>query len=162
MLKWSEVAQSCPTLSNPMDCSPPGFSVHGIFQARVLEWGAIAFSNEGFFLKKPGKGQFSFQSQRKAMKRMLKLLHNCTHLTCWEGLGAGGEGDNRGWDGWMASPTWWTWVQVNSGSWWWTGRPGVLRFLGSQRATELNWTERNLFAFLSFSPPYLSPVELSI
>ena len=92
----SDVAQSCPTLSNPMDCSPPGFSVHGIFQARVLEWGAIAFSNEGFFLKKPGKGQFSFQSQRKALKRMLKLLHNCTHLTCWEGLGAGGEGDNRG------------------------------------------------------------------
>ena len=40
----SEVAKSCPTLSNPMDCSPPGFSVHGIFQARVLEWGAIAFS----------------------------------------------------------------------------------------------------------------------
>ena len=63
---------------------------------------------------------------------------------CWEVLGAGGEGDNRGWDGWMASPTRWTWVWVNSGSWWWTGRPGVLRFAGSQRvghdwATELNW-----------------------
>ena len=42
----SEVAQSCPTLSDPMDCSPPGFSVHGIFQARVLEWGAIAFSDD--------------------------------------------------------------------------------------------------------------------
>ena len=42
----SEVAQSCLTLSDPMDCSPPGFSVHGIFQARVLEWGAIAFSTE--------------------------------------------------------------------------------------------------------------------
>ena len=42
----SEVAQSCPTLSDPMDCSPPGSSVHGIFQARVLEWGAIAFSGE--------------------------------------------------------------------------------------------------------------------
>ena len=41
----SEVAQSCPTLSDPMDCSPPGSSAHGIFQARVLEWGAIAFSN---------------------------------------------------------------------------------------------------------------------
>ena len=40
----SEVAQSCLTLSNPMDCSPPGFSIHGIFQARVLEWGSIAFS----------------------------------------------------------------------------------------------------------------------
>ena len=63
---------------------------------------------------------------------------------CWEGLGAGGEGDNRGWDGWMASLTLWTWVWVNSGSLWWTGRPGVLRFMGSQKvrhdwATELNW-----------------------
>ena len=52
---------------------------------------------------------------------------------CWEGLGAGGEGDDRGWDGWMASPTQWTWVWVNSGSWWWTGRPGVVQFMGSQR-----------------------------
>ena len=62
---------------------------------------------------------------------------------CWEGLGAGGEGDDRGWDGWMALLTWWTWVWVTSGCWWWTGRPGVLRFMGSQRvghdwATELN------------------------
>ena len=45
----SEVAQSCPTLSDPMDCSPPGSSIHGIFQARVLEWGAIAFSNSRFY-----------------------------------------------------------------------------------------------------------------
>ena len=63
---------------------------------------------------------------------------------CWERLRAGGEGDDRGWDCWMASPTQWTWVWVNSGSWWWTGRPGVLRFMGSQRvghdwATELHW-----------------------
>ena len=71
-----------------------------------------------------------------------------THLKrplCWERLRAGGEGDDRGWDGWMASQTQWTWVWVNSGSWWWTGRPGVLQFIGMQRvrhdwATELNWT----------------------
>ena len=64
---------------------------------------------------------------------------------CWERLRTG-EGDDRGWDGWMASPTRWTWVWVDSGSWWWTGRPGVLRFIGSQRGehdwvTELNWTD---------------------
>ena len=51
--------------------------------------------------------------------------------------------DDSGWDGWMASPTRWMWVWVNSGSWWWTGRPGVLRFTGSWRVgrdwTELNW-----------------------
>ena len=76
----------------------------------------------------------------------------CEELThwkrpwCWERLKAGGEGDDRGWDGWMASLIWWTWVWVNSASWWWTGRPGVLRFMGSQRvehdwATELNRVE---------------------
>ena len=64
---------------------------------------------------------------------------------CWERLRAGGEGDDGGWDGWMASLTQWTWVWVDSGSWWRTGRPGILRFMGSQRdrydwATELNWT----------------------
>ena len=56
--------------------------------------------------------------------------------------------DGRGWNGWMASPTQWTWGWVNSGRWWWTGRPGVLRFMGSQRvghdwATELSWIELN-------------------
>ena len=69
-----------------------------------------------------------------------------THLKrpwCWERLKAE-EGDNRGWDGWMASPTQWTWVWINSESWWWTGRPGVLQSMGSQRVrhdwvTELNW-----------------------
>ena len=59
-----------------------------------------------------------------------------THLKrpgCWERLKAGGEGDNRGWDGWMASPTQWTWVWVDFRSCWWTGRPGVLRFMELQR-----------------------------
>ena len=62
----------------------------------------------------------------------------------WERLKAGGEGDNRGWDGWMALPTQWTWVWASSDWWWWKGKPGVLQFMGSQRAghdwaTELNW-----------------------
>ena len=75
-------------------------------------------------------------------------LTHWKRLWCWEGLGAGGEGDNRGWDGRMASLTRWTRVWVNSGSWWWTGRPGMPWFMGSQRvghdwATELNWTELN-------------------
>ena len=76
------------------------------------------------------------------------LVTSCKELThwkrlwCWEGLGAGGKGDDRGWDGWMASPTPWMWVWANFRSWWWTGRPGMLQFMGSQRvrhdwATEL-------------------------
>ena len=65
---------------------------------------------------------------------------------CWERLKAGREGDDRGWDGFISSPIQWTWACINSGSWWWTGRPGLLQFMGSQRvghdcATELSWTE---------------------
>ena len=86
------------------------------------------------------------------------LVTSCEEVThwkrlwCWEGLGAGGKGDSRGWDGWMASPTWWTWVWMSSGSWWWTGRPGVLQFMGSQRVghdwvTEVNWTALNWIKF---------------
>ena len=80
------------------------------------------------------------------------LATSCEELTHWkrlwrwEGLGAGGEGDDRGWDGWMASLSRWTWVWVNSGSWWWTGKPGMLRIMGSQRVghdwvTDLIWSE---------------------
>ena len=65
---------------------------------------------------------------------------------CWQRLKAGGEGDNRRWDGWMASLTRWTRVWASSASWWWTGKPGVLQSTGWQRVrhdwvTELNWTE---------------------
>ena len=84
---------------------------------------------------------------------MLKLQYLatwCKELThwkrpwCWERLKAGGEGENREWDGWMASPTQWTWVWASSGSWWRTGKPGMLQSMGSQRVghdwvTELNW-----------------------
>ena len=81
------------------------------------------------------------------------LVTSCEELTrlkrpwCWERLKAGGGGDDRGWDGWMASPTQWMWIWVNCRSWWWTGRPGMLQSMGSQSQTglsdwtELNWTE---------------------
>ena len=79
------------------------------------------------------------------------LATSCEELThlkrpwFWERLKVRGEGDDRGWDGWMASPIQWAWVWVNSGSWWWTGRPGMLQCMGLQRVghdwvTELNWT----------------------
>ena len=66
-----------------------------------------------------------------------KLTHWKTPW-CWERLRAEGEGDDRGWDGWIASLTWWTWVWVSSRSWWWTGKPGVLQSMGSQRVGH-NW-----------------------
>ena len=82
----------------------------------------------------------------------------CEELThwerpwCWERLRTGGEGDDRGWDGCMASPTQWTRVWVDSRSLWWTGRPGVLRFMGSQSVGEDWATELKLrLACLEFS-----------
>ena len=74
-----------------------------------------------------------------------------THLKrpwCWERLKVG-EGDDRGWDGWMASLNQWTWIWVSSGSWWWTGRPGVLQSWGhkeSDTSEQLNWS-RNVYIF---------------
>ena len=76
------------------------------------------------------------------------LATGCEELThwkrpwCWAILKAGGEGDGRRWDGWMASLTWWTWVWASFRSWWWTGKPGVLQSMGSQSQTWLSdWTE---------------------
>ena len=73
-----------------------------------------------------------------------ELIH-LKRPSCWERLKAGKKEADRGWDGWMTSPTQWTWICVDSVSWWWIGRRGVLRFMGSQRvghdwAAELNWT----------------------
>ena len=64
---------------------------------------------------------------------LMRRADSFEKLWCWERLRAGGEGNNRGWDGWMTSLTQWTWILVDSGSWWWTGRPGVLQFVGLQR-----------------------------
>ena len=146
----SEVTQSCLTLSDPMDCSLPGSSVRGIFQARVVEWVAISFSKES--------------SQPRDWTRISHIAGRCFNLWatrevqswykepthwkrpwCWERLRAGGEGGDREWDGWMASLTQWTWIWASSGSSWWTGKPGVLQSMGLQRvghdwATELNWS----------------------
>ena len=79
-----------------------------------------------------------------------------THLKrpwCWKRLKVGGERANRGWDGWMASPTQWTWVWINSRIWWWTGRPGMLLSMRSQIVehnwgTELKWTEHLVYSKL--------------
>ena len=102
--------------------------------------------------------EISSEYSLEGLMLKLKLQHfghlmqradfNLKRPWCWERLRSGGEGDYR-WDGWMASLTQWTWVWVNSGSWWWPGRPGVLRFMGSQRvghdwAAELNWQFPNL------------------
>ena len=95
------------------------------------------------------KGNQSWIFIGRMLKLKLQIFGSLTQLKrpwCWERLKAGGEGDDRGWDGWMASPTQWTWVWVSSRSRWWTGKPSRLQSMGLQRiihdwATEVNWTE---------------------
>ena len=86
---------------------------------------------------------WSWSWNSRTLATSCKELTHWKRLWCWEGFGAEGEGDDRGWDGWMASPTWGTWVWVNFGSWWWTGRPGVPQFMVLHRVRHdwLNWTE---------------------
>ena len=93
---------------------------------------------------------FLYQLNRAHLK--VNFGKNCPkkRVWCWERLKAGREGDDRGWDGWMASPTWWTWIWASSGSWWWTGKPDELQSMGSPRvrhdwATKLNWYVSDLF-----------------
>ena len=179
-MKWSEVAQSCPILCNPMDCSLSGSSVYGIFQARVLEWIAISFSRGSSRPRKwtpvshiTGRiDAFELWCWRKLLRvpwttrrfnqfilketspeyslegLLLKLkLHYFDHLM-WRAdslektlmLGkAGGEGDDRGQDGWMASLIQWTWVWASSVGWWRIGKPGMLQSMGLQRVRH-DWT----------------------
>ena len=94
-----------------------------------------------FVLSDPGLGRnskgnqswiFIGRTDAEVATRCEELTH-CKRPWCWEGLKMGGEGDDRGWHGWMASPTQWTRVWANSGGWWWTGKPGVLQSMGWQR-----------------------------
>ena len=104
----------------------------------ILKEISLEYSLEGLMLK--------LNSNTLAI--WCKVLTHLKRPRCWERLKAWGEGNERGWDGWMASPTQWTWVWVSSRSWWWTGKPSVLQSMGSQRvghdwATELTWNQYN-------------------
>ena len=111
---WTVVLEK--TLKSPLDCK----EIQPVHSEGDQPWDFL----EGMMLK------LKLQYFGHLMWRVNSLEDS---LWFWEGLGAGGEGIDRGWDGWMASQTRWTWVWVNSGSWWCTGRPGMLWFMGSQR-----------------------------
>ena len=100
------------TLESPLDCKE--------IQPVHLKGNQSWYSLEGLMLK----------LKLQSFGHLMWKTNSLEKTWSWEGLKEGGEGDNRGWDGWMASPTQWTWVWVNSGSWWWTGRPGVLQSMG--------------------------------
>ena len=127
---------------------------HNVTAEKHSKWWLIWDSNLGIYIRLI----WSWNSNTLAT-----WCEELTHLKrpwCWKRLRAGGEGDDRGWDGWMASPIQWTWVWVNSRSWWWTERPGVLQSMGLQRirhdwATELKTQKPHIIFtvlhFLSFA-----------
>ena len=102
--------------------------------------------------------EYSLEGLRlmRSSNTLVTWCQELTHLKrpwCWERLKAGGEGDDRGWDGWIASPIQWTCIWASSRSWWWTGKPGVLQSMVLQRVghdwtTEQNWTD--IFLFLKY------------
>jgi len=116
---------------------------------RILEWVAYPFSSRSSWPRNQTTvsciaGGFFTKWAIRTLTTWCEELTHWKRPWWWQRLKAGGEGDDRGWEGWMALPTGWAWVWANSGSWWWTGRPGVLQPMGSQRvghdwATELNW-----------------------
>ena len=130
-----------------LDCEESWVLKNWCVWTAVLEKTPARRSNQSI-LKKINPGH-SLEGMMLKLKlqyfgHLMRRVDSLEKTWCWEGLGAAGEGDDRGCDGWMASLTQWTWVWVNSRSWWWIGRPGMLRFMGSQRvgydwATELNW-----------------------
>ena len=93
-------------------------------------------------------GRTDVEAETKTLATWCEELTHLKRPWCWERLKAGGEGDDRVWDGWMASLTQGTWVWVNSGSWWWTGRPGVLWSVGSQRVGHDWTTDLNIWAYM--------------
>ena len=109
---WTVVLEK--TLESPLDCK----EIQPVHSEGDWPW--------DFF------GRNDAKAETPVLGTWCEELTHWKRLWCWAGLGAGGEGNDRGWDSWMASLTRWTWVWVNSGSWWWTGRPGVLRFMGSK------------------------------
>ena len=116
----------------------------------------------------PPKGEQSWMFIERTDAETGTLATWCDELThlkkpwCWEKLKAGGEGDNRGWDGWMASPTWWAWVWASSGSWWWTRKPGMLQSVGLQRVRHSWTTELNTLLYTCTTASLSVPLSVDI
>ena len=145
------VCESCSILSNSLQ-------PHGLYSLWTSQCQNIGVRNLSLL-----QGIFPTQRSNPGLPHCRQILYQLSHKRSpvpshtwceelplwkkpwfWRRLKSGGEGNDRGWDGWIASLTLWTWVWVSSGSWWWTGKPGMLQSMGSQRVgqnwmTELNW-----------------------
>ena len=130
---WTVVLEK--TLESPLDCK----EIQTVHSEEI----SPGISLEGMMLK----------LKLQYFGHLMRRVDSLEKTLMLGGIGGRGKGDDRGWDGWMASLTRWTWVWMNSGNWWWTGRPGVLRYMGSQRvghdwATELKkmvmWRQKHI------------------
>ena len=139
--------QSCPTLCDPMNCSTPGLCVHHqlleFIQTHIHRVNDAIQPSHPLSSASPSAPN---PSQHQSFFQWVNSSHKVAKLDLEKYKSDQGKGDDRGWDGCMASLTRWMWVWMNSRSWWWTGRPGVLQFIGLQRVghkwlTELNWTD---------------------
>ena len=144
---WTVVLEK--TFESPLDCK----EIQPVHPEGDQSWAFI--------------GRTDAEAETNTLATWCEELTHWKRPCCWEGLGAGGEGDDRGWDVWMALPAWCTWVWVNSRSWWWIGRLGMLQFMGSQRvrhdwATDLNWTETLITVMLNGLPWKQTEIILSI
>ena len=132
---WTVVLEK--TLASPLDCK----EIQPVHLKGNQSW--VSFGRTVAEAETPNFGHLQRTDRQNSAYRELTHLKR---FQCCKRLKLRGEGDDRGWDGWMASPTQQTWVWVNSRSWWWTGRPDVLQSMGLQRVrhdwmTELNWTD---------------------
>ena len=121
---WTVVLEK--TLESPLDCK----EIKPVHPKGNQSWIFIGSENI----------HWSWNSN--ALATWCEELTHWKRPSCWERLKAGGERDNRGWDGWMASPTGWTWIWASSRSWWWTGKPGVHGVAESDTTEWLNWLKR--------------------
>ena len=112
---WSVVLEK--TLESPLDCK----EIQPFHPKGDQSWGSI------------GRTDVEAETLFSTLATWFKELAHLKRPWCWERLRAGGEGDDRRWNGWMVPLTQWTWVWIDSGSWWWTGRPSVLQSMESQR-----------------------------
>ena len=139
---WTVVLEK--TLESPLDCK----EIQPVHPKGGQSWVFI--------------GMTDVEAKTNTLATWCKELTHLKRPWCWEGLGAGGEGDSRGWDGWMASPTQCTWVWVGSGSWWWTGRlswHAAIHEVAKSQTRLSNWTELNFSIKSAFSLTFANSVE---
>ena len=132
---WTVVLEKI--LESPLDCK----EIHSVHPKGNQSW---IFSEYSASVLSLNIQDWCWNWNNNTLATWCEELTHWKRPQCWERLKEGGEGDDRGWDGWMASLTQWTWIWASSRSWWWTGKPGMLQSMGSQKVghnwmTKLNW-----------------------